>query len=117
MVWSILWVGTFLLADAANDRGWITGNTGIIAATIVTTVIGLGWIVSYMRFLQHADELVRKIQLDAMASALGAGFVAGFALILLDSAGIFDAGIAEVLVVLSATYIVAVLVGIRRFGG
>ena len=68
-------------------------------ASIGTAFVGLGWIVSYLRYLRHADELMRKIQLDAMALALGGCFVAGFTLLLLGSAGLVQAGIVWVLVV------------------
>ena len=116
VIWSLLWVGAFLVADAAIDRGWIEG-AGVVMASIGTALVGLAWIVSYMRFLRHADELIRKIQLDAMALALGGCFVAGFTLILLGGAGLVQAGIVWVLVVTSAIYMLSVLIGIRRFGG
>ncbi len=86
-------------------------------ASIGTAIVGLAWIVSYMRFLRDADELMRKIQLDAIALALGGCFVAGFTLILLGGAGVVRAGIVWVLVVTSAIYVLSVLIGIRRFGG
>ncbi len=86
-------------------------------ASIGTALVGLAWIVSYMRFLRDADELMRKIQLDAMALALGGCFVVGFTLILLGGAGVVRAGIVWVLVVTSAIYVLSVLIGIRRFGG
>ena len=117
VIWSLLWVGAFLVADAAIDRGWIDGDAGVVAASIGTALVGLAWIVSYMRFLRHADELMRKIQLDAMALALGGCFVAGFTLILLGGAGLVRAGIVWVLVVASAVYVLSVLIGTRRFGG
>jgi hypothetical protein len=117
VIWSLLWVGAFLVADAAIDRGWIEGDAGVVVASIGTALVGLAWIVSYMRFLRHADELMRKIQLDAMALALGGCFVAGFTLILLGGAGLVQAGIVWVLVVTSAIYMLSVLIGIRRFGG
>ena len=116
VIWSLLWVGAFLVADAAIDRGWIEG-AGVVVASIGAALVGLAWIVSYMRFLRHADELMRKIQLDAMALALGGCFVAGLTLILLGGAGLVQAGIVWVLVVTSAIYMLSVLIGIRRFGG
>ncbi len=117
VIWSLLWVGAFLVADAAIDRGWIEGDAGVVVVSIGTALVGLAWIVSYMRFLRHADELMRKIQLDAMALALGGCFVAAFTLILLGGAGLVRAGIVWVLVVTSAIYVLSVLIGIRRFGG
>lgn len=117
VIWSVLWVGAFLVSDAAIDRGWIEGEGAIVVASIGTALVGLAWVLSYMRFLRHADELMRKIQLDAMALALGGSFVAGFTFLLLGGGGLVRAEIVWVLVVTSAIYVLSVLMGIRRFGG
>ncbi len=82
--------------DAANLRRFNAWNIGLalffagstlaIAADLVpnpigfvlvglTLVLGIGAIRRYVLFLREADELLRKIQLEAIAIAFGGGIV------------------------------------------
>lgn len=115
IVWSAGWVVAFLIADFAIDNGWLGEQVWVVAVTVATALIGLGWVAAYLSFLRHADELMRRIQLEAMAAAVGGGFIAGFALILLRAGGTVDARISHVLVAMTATYVIALIVGLRRF--
>lgn len=115
--WSALWVGAFLICDQAIARDWIDGDPGVIVATVVVCLLALGWVAAYIRFLRNADELVRRIQLEAMAVALGAGLVSGFAIILLEDGDVIEARPSIPLVVMTLGYVVAVIVGYRRFSG
>lgn len=115
-LWSLIWVGMFLVADFAIGRGWVHGSVGVIAITAAVTLVGAGWIHAYVRFSRHVDELMRKILLDAVAMALGSGFVAGFALLLLESGDLVRARPSQVLVAMVIVYIVVVVIGLRRFG-
>jgi len=113
--WSVLWVGVFVLADTVIERGSIEGDVAVTVAAIAVSVLGVGWIRSYVRFLRDADELARKVHLDAMAVGLGAGFVTGFGLLLLDQGGVVSAGPHLLLAAMVLAYAVAVVVGWRRF--
>jgi hypothetical protein len=115
VVWSLGWVASFLAVDVGIDRGWIDGDAGFIAATAIVTVIGVGWLTAYLRFLRHADELVRKVQLEAMAMAVGVGFVVGFGVLLLAAGGLVEAQVTVLLEVMAATYVVALVFGRRRY--
>lgn len=116
-VWSLIWALAFLGADVAIERGWVEGAVPVGVAVAVVGLLGVGWVRSYARFLRAADELMRKIQLDAMAMAVGAGFVVGFALILLESAAVLEARPDHVLLAMVGAYVAAVVLGMSRFGG
>lgn len=116
VVWSLIWVGAFLAGDFLIDGGSVQDSTVIVAITVLAGMLGVGWVRAYVRFIRQADELMRKIQLDAMAVALGAGFVVGFSLIMLGDAGLIEARISHVLVCMAAVYMLAVIIGLRRFG-
>jgi hypothetical protein len=115
VVWSLIWVASFLAVDVGIDRTWINGDAGFIAATAIVSLIGVGWLMGYLRFLRFADELVRKVQLEAMAMAVGVGFVGGFGVLLLDAGGLVEAQVTLVLEMMAATYMVAVVFGRRRY--
>ena len=66
--WMVLWASTLLLIGKAGLSGpiaWV-----LAALTVVPGLIGVS---AYIRFLREADELLRKIQLEALAIAFGVG--------------------------------------------
>ena len=114
VVWSLLWVVPFLGTNIAIKNDWINSDGLALAATVGVT--GLGLLLAYRRFISNADELMQKIQLDALALTVGVGVVAGFSYTLLEGAGIVaDADVMTLIVVMVATYIAGVVVGLRRF--
>ena len=115
VLWSAIWVAVFLTADTSIERGWMNGDVAVVSATIVVCALGVVWVRSYVRFLRTADELARKVHLDAMAIGLGSGFVSGFGLLLLDQGGLVSARPNILLAAMVLAYAVAVVVGWRRF--
>lgn len=116
ILWSLAWILSFLGVNLAIENGWIRSDALALVATIGVTVLGLGVLLAYRRFLSNADELMRKIQLDALALTVGIGVVSGFSYTLLESAGIVAEAEAMTLVmVMVVTYITGVVVGQRRF--
>ena len=77
----------------------------------------MGWVVAHARYLRGLDELQRKIQVDALAVALGAGLVAGFAYAAASIAGLIadDANIALFSVLVAVVYVIAIAVGNLRY--
>lgn len=114
--WSLAWIVPYLAVSLAIKNDSIGSDALALAATIGVTGLGLGVLLAYRRFLSNADELMRKIQLDALAMTVGVGVVSGFSYTLLESAGIVANAEAMTLVmVMVVTYIVGIVVGLRRF--
>jgi hypothetical protein len=87
-----------------------------LAAILFSTAFGLGMGLAYRRFLREADELLRKIELEALALAVGVGVVGGFAYTTLARAGIVaEADVLVLVVAMVLTYGIAVIVGQRRY--
>lgn len=80
-------------------------------------MVGIGWIVAFTRFLRELDELQRKFIQDALAAALGVGWVAGFANVVADAAGLIasDVNVAVLPALLGVVYVVAIFVGKLRY--
>jgi len=70
-----------------------------------------------IKHLLVLDELQKKIQLDAMGIALGVGIVGGLSYSVLDIANVIasDAEISFLIMLISISYIVALLVGKKRY--
>ena len=116
VAWSVVWILPFLATNFAIESSWIESDTLALAATIGVTALGLGVLFAYRKFLSNADELMRKVQLDALALTVGVGVVAGFSYTLLESASIVgNAEAMNLVMVMVVTYITGVVVGLRRF--
>ena len=87
------------------------------AAVIANVAVGIRWIVALALFVREADELQRKIMLDALGVTLGAGWVLGFAYGSADVAGLLTRtlNIALFPVFLAFVYIIAIVVGNLRY--
>jgi hypothetical protein len=114
--WTLAWILPFLGVNLALSSDWIKNDALAVVATIGVTGLGVGALLAFHRFLSNADELMRKIQLDALALTVGIGFVSAFSYTLLERAGIIaDAEVMTLIVVMAGTYIVGVVAGQRRF--
>jgi hypothetical protein len=88
-----------------------------VLAIIVNTVIGIGMILANKRHLNGLDEMQRKLNLEAMAMALGVAVVGGLSYSTLDAANIisYDAEISHLVILIGLTYLVGVVVGNIRY--
>ena len=61
----------------AVKNDWIGGSI-LVGAIVLNAAIGVGMIITYMRFLKELDELQQRIQLNALALGMGIGLVGCF---------------------------------------
>jgi len=116
VAWSLAWASTFLAATYGIEADRIGSDALALLATIGVAVVGLGTLLVFRRFLRDADELMRKIQLDALAIAVGVGLVAGFSLSLIERSEIVDqSDVMTVVLVMILSYIVSVVAGLGKY--
>lgn len=118
--WSLAWAASFLAATAALRFEVFTGGIAAVLMAAVTAALLVGMVVSYRRFLLEADELRRKIELDALATAFGVGLVVGHSYWLLKLGGVVPEAVVEsdllyLWALMVFTYLGGVLVGRRRY--
>jgi len=112
LAWTFAWSGTMVLADKAELYEWYTSGLMSMAAIIFNALIGLGLIVNFMRYLQDLDELHRKIQLGALALAMGVGLVGSFSYSLLITAQfVTDPEVNDLILLMVLTYVAGILFG------
>ena len=70
-----------------------------------------------IKYLSGLDEMQKKIQLDAMALALGVGVIGGLNYSLLDVTNLItgDAEISVLVIIISITYMAGILIGQKRY--
>jgi hypothetical protein len=118
LLWSLVWMSSWVGVTLALKSGWLASGAPGIVAAIVSTSLGIGTALAYRRFLNGADEVQRKIELEALALAFGVGVVGGFAYWLLERSGAVPIAKSDLLYVLAVTcltYSAGVLLGKRRY--
>ena len=114
--WTGAWVVT--LAIATFGPAFLWESTGLtFGALLINVAAGAGMIVANKDHLMVLDEMQRKIQLEAMALALGVALVFGLAYSTADVADLipFDAEIGHVVFAACAAYGLGLFLGHRRY--
>lgn len=116
MGWTFGWVLTMAIATFGPLLVW-ESKTLSLGAILLNLAAGAGMIIANKNYLMGVDEMQRKIQLEAMALALGVALVFGLAYSTADVADLipFDAEIAHVVFAVCAAYGLGIFLGIRRY--
>jgi hypothetical protein len=114
--WLVAWLFVWTTVRLAME-GWEVAQRGPLAWVLVAVAMvpGLPAIGAYMRFLREADELVRSIQLEALALGFGAGafFMLGWRLV--EKAGGPTLDVNDPLLVMVLVWIFAQALVARRY--
>ena len=105
---------TFATATLLIDGGLIPDVVGWVL-TATTTALMVAAIVSYTNFLRNADELLRKIHIEALAVAFGAGIVAMMGYRLCERLGAPKLDVNDPAFGMLLVWIGGQLLGARRF--
>jgi hypothetical protein len=116
-LWTGSWVLTMALAAFGPKFIWDYNATFSVLAISLNTLMGIGMILMNRKYINELDELHKKVNMDAMAISLGVGVVGGLSYSMLDVVNVvsFDAEISHVLMLISITYIIAIVVGNLRY--
>lgn len=111
-VWTITWTASMAMATFGPMFFWESQSLTIIGI-ILNLGIGIGMILANMRHINGLDEMQKKIQLEAMAIALGVGIITGLSYSLLDQTNVInmDAEISHLVILIGLTYIIAIFIG------
>ena len=115
-----LWTGAWLVSMAVAVFGpiflWESRAVSLVAI-LINVALGISMMIANKRYLDGLDELQRKIQLDAMALALGMGLVLGLGYSAMDIANVIevDAEISFLVMLIGVIYIIGILIGRRKY--
>jgi ABC-type tungstate transport system substrate-binding protein len=116
LYWMLAWMGTWLGVGWSIRNDLLDQGLPAILASIVPTVTGIGAIFAYRRFLREADELRRKIELDALAVAFGVGLVGSLTYWLLGRSGaVAEVDLLWMVAVMMMAYGLSVFIGQVRY--
>lgn len=115
--WTTLWVVTVAIPAFGPTLFW--GDNHLISslAILLNVGVGFGMIMATIHHLKNQDELMQKVQLEAMGISLGVAVVGGIAFSMLDTTNVipFDAEISFLVVIISLTYLFSVFINLRRY--
>lgn len=118
LYWAAAWMGLWLAANLAIDRALLP-ETPLVAALLafVPAIFGLGALRAYWRYLHEADELLRKIELDALALAFGFALLSSLTCWILGLMGYLDLDglLMWITSLMLVVYSLAVVVGQLRY--
>jgi len=66
--WLLAWAATLGAVSYLSDYEWFASSWASMAGFLIHIGIGIGMILAFKRFVTKADDLERKIQLDALIS-------------------------------------------------
>jgi len=116
-LWTGVWVLTTALAAFGPKFFWEFNTPLTILGVLINLGIGFGMILANKRYLNGLDELMRKIQLEAMAISLGVGLVCGLSYELLEDIKLitFEPEVSHLIMLMALTYMVGLIAGNRRY--
>ncbi len=116
IAWSFLWMASWVALVLGIENEWMPRGWPVAFATAVTLLPAALTLLAYRRFLREADELRRKLELDALALAFGVGVVGGMSYFALGRAGVVAMDdFLFVILAMIATHSLGVWIGHRRY--
>ncbi len=115
--WTSAWVMSTALTTFGPEYIWDYNTTLSMISVLLQLGFGFGMIFAHKQHLVGLDDLMRKIQLEAMAIALGVGLVVGLSYEALEASKLitFEPEISHLIVIMALTCVTSVVLGYRRY--
>lgn len=109
------WALTYTLVSILIRGERIPDGAATYLLVLVPIALSVLAVAAYMRFVLRADELLRKMSLEAFSIGFGGGFVATYALDLAEKVGYGPFDISTPMMVMIACWVIGFLVAARRY--
>jgi hypothetical protein len=116
-LWTFGWVSSMALVTFGPQFIWEGNQVITYLAFFLNLGLGIGMIIANRNHINGLDELDKKITFDAMAIALGVGVIGGLSFSIMDITNMigFDAEISFLVILISITYLIAIVAGKLRY--
>ena len=115
--WTVIWVLATALATFGPEFIW-KNSLFTYAGVGLFLITGAAMIWANRKYLMDQDELQRRMHLEAMSITLGVAVVLGLGLSILDQQDLlfgFDLDFAFITIIISVSYMLSLLINLRRF--
>ena len=115
--WTVIWVQSMALMTFGPQYLWDNNVAFQLGATALNIVLGIAMIWANKKHLLGLDELQQRIHLEAMGTSLGLGLVLGLAWESLAKQEFLEANaqISHLVMLMAITYIISIVIGVRRY--
>jgi hypothetical protein len=114
--WLLAWAVSLGVISYFSELNWYSATWIKITGFVINCLIGVGMIFAFKRFVSKADELERKIQLEALALSVGVTLVFFSSYSILQiSFEIADLSPSYLIVAMSLGYAIGLIMGRKRF--
>lgn len=116
-IWTILWVLTVAVPAFGPELFWGENTLINLLVILLNVGVGIGMIMANIQHLKFQDEMMQKVQLEAMGISLGVAVVGGIAYSMLDATNVipFNAEIGGLVALIGMTYFISLLINLRRY--
>ena len=115
LVWCFAWMAAVLTASLLLRSELVPSGAMALTVALVPSALGVATVWNFKKFLNEADELLRKIQLEALALGFAGGIVVAMGYRLLERAGAPPADVGDMPVPMSVFYIIGIWLSRRRY--
>lgn len=77
--WTIFWILTVAIPAFGPELFWGENNLINLLVILLNVGVGIGMIIANIQHLKAQDEMMQKVQLEAMGISLGVAVVGGIA--------------------------------------
>jgi hypothetical protein len=117
---SVIWAGAWILSGTLFVFGpeslWPGQFPLTVAAALISLGVGIGTLFHWRDMLDNADDLHRKVLLEAMAIALGVGVVVGTLYPAMEDYELVpDVNMTALVLVMGVTFLTSMILGLRRY--
>ena len=113
--WCLAWAITFVAGTWLLKSEYEFSPSARWAIALIPNAIGVMTVLSYMKFLRMADELMQKIQMKGLAFGFGAGVIFALGYQIMEHAGAPQAGINDALLVLTIGWMLGQIIATWRY--
>lgn len=112
-IWTALWLLSVASVTIIDDA---MARSVAITLLVLNAALGIGLIRATIQHMKSLDEMMQKIQLEAMGIALGVTVVGGLSYTLLQQSLLieFETSIAHLVMAVTVVYLLAIAYGYRR---
>lgn len=109
---TLLWVITLMISTYLAGEGMLTSPIALTIAIAIHVIVGIAMLLSYKHFLTQLDEMERKVQLGALALAVGVAIISFSSYSILEEATTLPPlNTAYLIALMALTYIVGIFKG------
>lgn len=111
-LFALLWALTLMLSTYLGETGVLDNTLLLIIAFAVHSMIGIAMLLTYKNFLTQLDEMEQKVQLDALALAVGVAIISFSSYSILANTGtVPPLNSAYLIALIALTYMVGIIKG------